>query len=744
MKSTGIQTALSPRVVTERAARATHNFLLLAPGVLCLVLVSSLWMALVRHYHVPNVQVSDQSVEQARRVPSEATFAELRQLHSIEPYLESDAQAVPLADALLKGEAVLPKGERLSLAIAQAPERSNEAPELSQLAVASMDPVAILTAAYLASRKRVYLDRATDIILAYDAWDRNAWLPVGLAWNDHAVAARVQALTDFWGVYRHDPAYDPQRGKRILELVARSGERLSASRFFTVGTNHGVMQNLSLLEVAIAFPSLPEAAGYRDLAMQRLGRQMDFYVSNEGAILEHSAFYHHFGLRLLTVMTRMIALLNERIPDDWNDKFRAAQEFHAQLQRPDGTLPQFGDTFAEPVSFDKAVLSPAPLRFPPSASRAMYPISGYSVSWSALAHWPDARRMSQTVIAWSNFPSRAHKHADDMSVLVWAGGQSWWTNVGYWPYDDAARGAAQSWEGSNAPHAIGESYANAVPAQLLGTGAVQGISIVDLQRTGLGGLSLRRQVVELQPGTWVVIDSSSGRVDKQVMTSWTADHEVNVRDEGGNCYRLMSGRIPDSMQTCLMAGAGFSSRWMRASTRPFAGWQVLGHTPVPANTLVVEQPAGSWMLNTFRWNSTNRERPLAPVMTAWRDAEHWALDVDSATTVVRDGQSIRTTADSKITEVAISVDPAIDSADQQIRRAYFSAAHEYPKFEDAVSTRKKLGWLLIAALVGSYAALVLIRRIFTRYVRMASLMLTLLWIGGAIAVALSFRALFLS
>ena len=56
------------------------------------------------------------------------------------------------------------------------------------------------------------------------------------------------------------------------------------------------------------------------------------------------------------------------------------------------------------------------------------------------------------MVLWANFVSHAHKHADETSMVVWAGGKSWWENVGYWPYGVEGRSEAESWSGSNAPH----------------------------------------------------------------------------------------------------------------------------------------------------------------------------------------------------------------------------------------------------------------------------------------------------
>ena len=62
----------------------------------------------------------------------------------------------------------------------------------------------------------------------------------------------------------------------------RSGELLAKQKLFTVRTNHGVMQNIALLQVTAAFPLLPKTKDWRNLAIERLELQLGFYVSDEG------------------------------------------------------------------------------------------------------------------------------------------------------------------------------------------------------------------------------------------------------------------------------------------------------------------------------------------------------------------------------------------------------------------------------------------------------------------------------
>ena len=117
----------------------------------------------------------------------------------------------------------------------------------------------ILLRAYAATGQEPYFALARDMILAWDHYERTAWQPRGYLWNDHATAARVRVLGEFWRLYRQRPDYSPEVGRVVLEQAARYRALLADPGRFTFATNHGVMQNLGLLEWPRPFPSLPDA-----------------------------------------------------------------------------------------------------------------------------------------------------------------------------------------------------------------------------------------------------------------------------------------------------------------------------------------------------------------------------------------------------------------------------------------------------------------------------------------------------
>ena len=145
-------------------------------------------------------------------------------------------------------------------------------------------------------------------------------------------------------VYRHHPSYNDEVAQALFAFASRSGHFLSDPGFFLLLSNHGVMQNLALWHLSLGFPPIPETRRYPQLAFERMRKLMDFYVNEEGFVLEHSAGYQKTGVQFMSMAFRYMTLLGMQIPIDWQQKFEKAKHVYAQLRRPDGSWPMFGDT----------------------------------------------------------------------------------------------------------------------------------------------------------------------------------------------------------------------------------------------------------------------------------------------------------------------------------------------------------------------------------------------------------------
>jgi hypothetical protein len=653
----------------------------------------------------------------SRRLPSDQLLEELRDFYFFSPFPTGDPQLVAKAWGLLAGEmdSLGYPGEKIGM-----PFDAKDIDRLSgggRILLAKFAVPRLLLAAYQATGSEEFIAMARDVLVGWALHERSSWLPRGLLWLDTTVAERMLVLAEFWRLYRHHPAFDPDVAKIILELAARSSRLLAKPAQYTFSSNHGVMQNLALWHFCLAFPALPNVEQYKQLVFDRMHDQLALYINDEGVVLEHSAGYQEVGLRFIGMAFRYASLLNLPIPEDWAQKYDRAKNFYAHLRRPDGSLPVFGDTRAAPARRELPMAAADgqdegegwqdEANRKPWRANSLYPVAGYSVWWSGLAFWPQAERMAQTVVAWSHFHGHSHKHADEMSVLLWAGGQTWWTNVGYWPYGPG-RSEAIAWNGSSAPHLQNEDARSRRTTFLRSFGWSDQMAMLDLERNGPQRARIRRQLVYVEPHLWLVLDHFSG--PGYARTTWTTAHSVNLSPgEIAGSYQLRAKDIDAELTTFVLGSEGSQVKTMRGSLKPFAGWEVVGSKPTPASALVIEQPAdNSWSAVVWSWDdgvSPTRQFEHLPYMAAWKDAEHWriALPIKPGLLEIRREETKLSAQHSNEVGngIALQLTQAQDITREisQLRKSYAIASDKYPQFRVNVPSRLKATKFLVGFFV---------------------------------------------
>jgi hypothetical protein len=694
---------------------------LVAPVVALLVV----WLPPLKQFSVPATRVTDSVVDAARRLPADSVLSEARSFSLLPISNRGPALELAVATDILAGRLALPGVPAGNIHLPFDPGALEQAPAGLRLALASYAVPDFLLAAYSATGREEFFDAARASILAADAYERRAWMPTGLWWNDHAIAARVRVLGEFWRVYRARLDYRPETGRRMLEQAERYGYYLADPRNFTFATNHGIMQNLGLLQLCVAFPSLPECARFEQLALDRLGGQLEFLLDPNGILRENSAGYQAFDLELLGMTFRSLTLLGRPVPRDWADRYALGLDFLAELRRPDGTLPATGDTDGAPAAgfprmteVDTAGRA-TPLRAvgdwtrPPSLG--LFPAAGYWVEWEGLSEWPDSSALRQSVMSWTYPPPPGHKHADDLGVNLWSDGTSWLTGVGYWPYDAAGRDTAESWSGSNAPHLAGETLGSARTPRLLGFGRTEQFSAVDVERRGPGSYLARRQLVRIKPNLWVIVDQMRSDPGPGHASLWTTAPGVSLRpgaEAGSYLLEPAAGRPMAGLYFLGSPGIRFSV--VRGSDAPWGGWQVIGAEPRPASAVAVDQPAGSaWLTVVLERNAA---AGAAPQMIGPPDADRWTLRLPgggSARELSRHGDQIVLRegegSAARVDTLDLTPAPGYTAQSDSTAAAFGRMSALYPRFQELRSRRVKVTGLLLTLLVGQELVLLLVR-----------------------------------
>ncbi|MBT8351103.1 MAG: heparinase II/III family protein, partial [Deltaproteobacteria bacterium] len=629
-------------------------------------------------------------------MPADKVFKEIEGL-SLNAWLYKieKNQVALTAEGILKGRFQILSYPEVKIAVPFSPkdlDRNIDGWTSWNLFYASFSILEILVQAYQITNDEQFIFFSGELIRQWHAYEKKTILPKGLLWNDHAISARAIALTHFWGSYRNSDIYDDTVAKAVWELQARYADILSRPSHFTYPSNHGVMQNLALLFIGVGFSKLQKVEQYIQIAVERLSDQLTYYINDEGVVLEHSPQYQKTGIEFMTMAFKCITLLNKPIPEGWKRKYQKAIDFYRLLRRPDNTLPMFGDTskhkdYVGPLILDDEGSINYKDEWKPKKPYDVFPIAGYGIWWEGLSDWPKPEDLSQTVVAWSFFPGHAHKHADEMSVILWAKNQVWWTNVGYWPYGIKGRSNAVSWEGSNAPHLVGESRSSIRNTVLKRYGFSQSLKAIDLERKGEDGYTVRRQIVQVDKNTWIIIDHASGKPADTSRVIWTPSFDLHVSPGGGPSeYILRSEKHKSILITYFLQSEDTKIKLVKGSYSPFAGWV----TSNPVSSIIIDQPAdNSWTASV--WIIENNDQwqiqlDQKPIMKRWKSQEDWEMQISNLSGILniyRKFDKLRTikiiNGSETFKTLSLRKSTVPDGEKNIIKIAYDHAGKKYPR-----------------------------------------------------------------
>lgn len=645
---------------------------------------AALWGPEFLHYHVAKAPPADAAIEAGRQLPSAAVLTEIAEMPLTVGLGVAAADLVPASEDALRGRLRAAAYLDEPRPLLGYPGDIETGPPTLRLALAGLALEDQLLRAFEATGDDRFLREALRRTVTFAAHEKSRRIDNGFLWNDHAIAARIAAMARLWRHLRERPDVAGEHAGLPLAVVQQAARMLAKPDHFTVRTNHGVMQNLALLQIAAGFPSLDPDRRLVALALERLGVQAGFFVSPEGVVLEHSAGYHAHGSELLAVALRLCALNRVEPPPFLAGAARRSHEVLALLRRPDGTLPAFGNT-----DFGTPVPSPGP---DPAPGNHLFPVAGYALWWTSAGESLRARP-TQTVVAWAKHDGHGHKRADEGSLLLWSDGVSWLTSIGYWPYGHALTRISYGWNASNAPHEVGEGAKSPRRVSLRGTAEGAGVRALDLERVNAEGQTFRRQIVQMGGDRVVVIDAVSG-LGAGAETVWTFSPDTELAPHAPSDTLLVT-RGEARMQVAVLPVATVLTRH-RGSESPFAGWVVRGGRPTPAPALRVERPeAQSLTATTFHLIGSGEPRP-PPVLAPDAKAERWRLEWSGPDGLVLERQDdrllLRDAAGSR--EVPWQPGPDVAAARGALKQAYAAAVATYPPWRDLTAYRIEAGYAL--------------------------------------------------
>jgi hypothetical protein len=720
--------------------RLAFVWLVLAP----LLVLVSIWLPVWQHYRVPGLTLTRAAIDSLRTTPVDARLLALEgQAQRLRTGFPDD-EALRQAAAIGEGRIELPTGERRRATLPFDARDYDGGTPGGALSMASMVVPDTLLRAYEVTGNETYFTQARQAILGFAAFERDLLTDIGNVRNDHAIASRLGVLMRFWRLYRQRADFDEGVARAVLEQVARCAAFLGKASHFNAATNHGVMQNIALLQAAAAFPALPDVPLWRDTAAARLRQQMAFYVNAEGVVLEHSPAYHRFGTTLMGMGLELLGWNGLPAIDGLAQKYARGTAFLERLARPDGSIPRIGDTTggmppaagAIRQSPDAGVVADPSLALPDATH--IYPGAGYAITRRPVSPSTEIDLgVSHATLYWSHFAGHGHDVAAEGSFLLWAAGTDWVGNTGYWPYGLPGRAAATGWRGSNAPHVRDEGTASVRTSALLAYGADTRSHLLDVARTLDAGPRLRRQVVQIDAKTWLILDSISTPLAQPVDRLWTLAPQLLVEDAG-------TGMIATDPATGWRLRIEFlgdqpvAVRRLRASLDPFGGWVTNGPQPVSSESAEIRQEPGSrWTAAVFSLVPPGAAPEASGSVMHYAAEDDWSMSVDSGgkhpIDVQRRRDELMVGAGGATARGIRLLAPSADSMNDRatIRQALADTLREFPHFKPLVFYRLRLSYAVGVATLAWLGAWMWVGRSAGRLPSLLGALGLLFWITTA-------------
>jgi len=376
-----------------------------------------------------------------------------------------------------------------------------------------------------------YLQRAEDLI--FD-WIKNnhhylIYPPDReYSWQDHDTARRARGWLDFWGVWIESPLAGSVKAEVLLQSIFFHATKLADPSFYAPAHNHGIDQDFALVAIATVFPELRKAQAWMTLAKNRLREQIIQTISPNGVSREHSPKYHLYVMGLLSDLhefceRHQLTLTTEIGIDRLLPKMA---RFASYLVQPDGTLPTLGDTTpGEKVDEHHPVLARFAEQDPvlryavthgrsgsPERKLVVYEPEGYAIFRDACPPGSAFENDVYLLFTAATDPDLAHKHWDDLSFILAAGGRQLLIDSGIYAYHykEAGRKYVISTAAHNTVVVDGASFSGSA-SRIEDTVAAEEFWIVRAINDNYPRLRHCRTLLYVRPATIFVIDEIMNR-----------------------------------------------------------------------------------------------------------------------------------------------------------------------------------------------------------------------------------------
>ena len=262
-------------------------------------------------------------------------------------YSSQDQGSVSAANDLLQNKFDIPQYPPLQLA--SPPTWSENAYSASNWRVEfySLDPSLNLLYAFRATGNTVYARKLVSLDLSFiAAEDKSRW-----AWSDpQAVAFRSMTLVDTWWKLRQAHQLPESASSAILDELEKTGMFLTDPNHYQQENTNGVNEAAALYELAVAFPTLPNAHSWLTLATQRFQWQLGASIDSDGEVVENSPYYEFYALSKYWQIYDYSIAHDALISHDFYNRLQSMLKFATYILQPNSQIPLLGASIESAIN----------------------------------------------------------------------------------------------------------------------------------------------------------------------------------------------------------------------------------------------------------------------------------------------------------------------------------------------------------------------------------------------------------
>lgn len=286
-----------------------------------------------------------------------------------------------------------------------------------------------------------YADAALSIVRCWNRTYGDSTLLPAVSHHDETTAQRLIQLTCL--LLRLEELLPDEDFRELYSLALETARTLASDSFHSGGNNHGMFQDLALLQFAVMCDLIgpDERLGFFSTATARLYDYFSTSFTADGVHVENTPTYHLMVAKHVHGVLEILSKIGHEHAGYYGSLLSKAAEYATHALMPNGMYPPISDTTQQPESSAARqnifgsqefvyAASAGKEGVPPTARTLVLPDSGYAIYRSS---WIDPDATFAFFSAAYN--ADYHKHSDDLSFFLRSKGVDLLSEAGAYGYD---------------------------------------------------------------------------------------------------------------------------------------------------------------------------------------------------------------------------------------------------------------------------------------------------------------------